>query len=164
MTPIPALDDYRVISDAYAVLTYRRVFLLSTRRKVTVADLRTLAAVSDEHYARERAKTCSLTISDVTTPMPDQEARQYAARLMSSSRGKSVGNALILEGEGFLAGTARAVGAAIGMLARQSVPWKTFSNASDASRWVATLLGYDAAAAQELAGLAVALRKRHLEG
>jgi hypothetical protein len=159
---MPDLDDYRLISDAYAVATYRRVMLTSVRKKVTVADLKLLAAASEAHNARERAKTCSLSLSDVTVPMPDQETRQFAATMMSGAKDTAVGYALILEGEGFLAGTARAVGTAIGLLARSSVPWKTFATADEGSRWVASLLGYDAAEARKLCELAVAFRKRHL--
>jgi hypothetical protein len=158
---MPTLEDYRVISGAYAVASYKRVFLSSVRAKPTVRDLQLLSAVGNEHSSRLRAKTCSLSISDVSVPMPDQDARQYAADLMSRSVQTSVAAALVLEGEGFLAGTARAVGTAIGLLARSPVPWKTFAAVGQASEWLTSLLGYDATDSRALAEVALELRRRH---
>lgn len=148
------------IDPVYAVGWSHSVGLVSVRGRVTVPHLVKLQQVLEPHRAK-LPRHGLLTVSSVEVPMPDNETRELAAKQLREPARNLVALALVLEGDGFKASTARAVSAGIVLLARPSVPYKVFGSLEEALRSLAGPLALSAAEQEQVAHACRALRRHH---
>jgi hypothetical protein len=155
-------DDLVVheLNDAYAIATWRNVFITSWRQGVTVAALEHVDAISDAYAPQHPDGYVSASISFYRSKMPDDAARKKASDLMSKSQGRVRASCTVLEGEGFWAGTARSVVAAMNFTSGTTYAFKVAATIDEASLWLAPHAGMaDGGAA--IAAALQSFRARH---
>jgi hypothetical protein len=89
------------------------------------------------------------SVSDI----PDDEFRRGAARMIDEFRERIDGFAYLIDADGFLAATARAVVTGISAFSRAPFPIKTFKDGPAAADWLASLGAGSTSAATILATL-----------
>lgn len=150
------------LNDVYAVATWRNVFLTSWRKGVSVEALQRVDEISDRYATLWPQGYVSGSASSFKSPMPDDRARKFAAELMKKSQGRVMASVSVLEGEGFWAGTARSVVAAMNFASGTTYPFKVAASIDEAALWLAPHAGMADGGAL-IAAAFKAFRARHAD-
>ncbi len=124
-------------ADGYALAAWRRLMLIVWRGQATAAGIERSRAVFEPWAMRQKGSTAMLIVvpGRLTRP-PDEETRTAMQRSASSPAGSFRGMATLIEAEGFIAASARAVMARI----HGAGPTKVFRTVDEAAAWAAALL------------------------
>lgn len=145
--------------DGLQIVTWSRVLVnrwktAATKERLVVLREHQLALI-DEIGDRRIAVITAL--EDRTGLMPSAEARKEAEAIAEATRDALILMAQVVEGDGFVAATFRALLAGIMLAIRAPYPNKVFKSVSDALPWVEEHLrrgGYE----HDAAGLSTAVR------
>lgn len=134
----PRLRVHVAEEGGLAIGCFGPVHMVIYRRTPTVADLH----LSDRHHRALREAfpggTALLTYIFHRLEMPPAEVRQLGAQMLREVAPLIRCSATVVEGDGFMASTARAVLSGIQLLSRTPCPSKLFSTVDDAATWIAT--------------------------
>lgn len=154
--PIVVHEDERL-----QIATWSRVFINRWKTAATVEHL-------DVLFEHERALIDSVgdgrivvltTLQDRTGMMPDGRARKRAERIALATRSAQILQAQVVEGDGFVSATARALLTGVTLASRVPYPIKVFRSESAALPWIGEGLAR-AGYGRDAAGLAAALGQR----
>jgi hypothetical protein len=82
-----------------------------------------------------------MTVVPYGIPLPDARVRDAAAELMKEADRWVRARAMVLEGDGFWASTARSMYTALKIFTKTPCPQKTFGDSFEACRWISECLG-----------------------
>jgi hypothetical protein len=151
-----------VIRPYLAVAIWGRVHLQSWLRFVTSDDV-LFAFKHAQSLARPGGdKFATLAIGGQGMTLPDDETRKLAAEHVAKFDALQSGSAIVIDGEGFFAGAARAMISGISMLSRTRVPQRAFRTSEEGAVWLASLGALEPVKAPKLAAALRDLRARHV--
>jgi hypothetical protein len=116
------------------------VMLISFRGPATWAEFEPLVrGMYDEPVLGHRYVVLNHVAPTSVKDIPDDEFRRGAAMLIDEYRERIAGFAYLIDTEGFLAATARAVITGISAFSREPFPIKTFKEPDAAADWLTSL-------------------------
>ncbi|MBL8679364.1 MAG: hypothetical protein JNK05_09375 [Myxococcales bacterium] len=95
-------------SSDVAIASWRSLLVTRWSGRVTLAGLEQSFAVGRAIHKANPGSFCTFTIAPVSGGLPDEHARQRSAAMMKELGPVTKVGAVLLDGEGFLAGAARA--------------------------------------------------------
>ncbi len=155
------MDSPRVVyeDDGLQIATWSRVFINRWR---TVATVERLTILGKHQHALidamgDRRIAVLTTLEDKSGLMPNAPARKEAEALARSTREAVILQAQVLEGDGFVAASIRALLTGVMLAIRAPFPNKVFKTVDEALPWVEEQLR-KAKYADEAAGVVAAVR------
>jgi hypothetical protein len=112
--------------------------------------------ITRDFVARARARVCSLSIIEPTSPPPDERARAQLAKFSSEIVPTMAVAIIVAEGGGFRAALIRGVGTALTVLLPHRVPFKFVTSAEQA---IDLVLPYLSAGSEGAPGLRLAIEE-----
>ncbi len=143
-------------TESYAIAVWRRVMVLVWRGPLRAAGVDRSQALL-RAWVRERpgAVVMLVVVSRQLPGPPDEETRAAMARAAADPPAALAGTATLLEAQGFVAATVRAISSRVHRRHASGLQVKTFCGVDEAAPWAAALLADPAITAE---GLAEAIR------
>jgi len=147
------------------VATWGNLILTSVASRPTLTGIELSGNLALRFQRRYPHGYGSVAIADRRAQMPDAETRRRTSELMKRDERFMLGDAMVLEGEGFWSGSARAVMTSMQLVAGSNHPSGTFATLPEAAHWVCRHLRRTPPAdAAELIRVLQDVRALHLEG
>lgn len=158
LPPRPTGVEAIVENDDYLVVTWQNVMIQHVRGAIDLAFLR--ACLAAHHAVVERSPGGYGVITSVapTARIPGGDVRAEAGRLREKTQHLLKAQSVLIGGEGFFAGTMRAVITGIVTMAKSRVPLKMVGTEIDAATFVAERVLARSGDGRHLADVLVALR------
>ena len=133
--------ELRERTDAYVVATWRRLMLLVWRGEATVAGVERSRALFQPWAARQPGGAAFLIVLPRQhTGPPDETTRAAMQRVASAPGGCLKGMATLIEAEGFIAASVRAIMMRLQARGTQGPPPNIFRTPAEVADWAATVL------------------------
>ncbi|WP_438008243.1 hypothetical protein WME89_05740 [Sorangium sp. So ce321] len=128
-------------TDVYVVATWRRLMLLVWRRQASVAGVERSRALFQPWAARQLGGAAFLVVvPPQRTGPPDEATRAAMQRAASAPGGYLKGMATLIEAEGFIAASVRALMMRLQARGTQGLAPNIFRTTAEAAAWVAAVL------------------------
>jgi hypothetical protein len=121
----------------FVCATWENAIIYLFNGQITKDILLQIDAVHDELATRFPGRTVAVSISAANLPLPDAEARALSTQLIKKRPPDAVVSAIVLEGNGFWAASARAVITTMFLVAGTARKNKVFATIKDAAEWAA---------------------------
>ncbi|WP_437317480.1 hypothetical protein [Sorangium sp. So ce385] len=137
----PVLVDLHERTDGYVVATWRRLMLLVWRGQDSVAGIERSRALFRAWAERQPGGAAFLVVvpRERTGP-PDEETRAAMQRAASAPGGYMKGIATLVEAEGFIAASVRAIMMQLQPSGTQAPPPNIFRTPAEVAAWAAAVL------------------------
>ncbi|XXT24031.1 hypothetical protein WME94_21055 [Sorangium sp. So ce429] len=144
--------ELRERTDAYVVATWRRLMLLAWRGQASVAGIERSRALFQPWAARQPGGAAFLIVLPrQRTGPPDEETRAAMQRAASAPGGYLKGMATLIEAEGFIAASVRAIMMRLQARGTQGPPPNIFRTPAEVATWAAAVLQDREVTPEELA-------------
>ncbi|XYH99538.1 hypothetical protein ACMHYB_07190 [Sorangium sp. So ce1128] len=128
-------------TDVYVVATWRRLMLLVWRGQASVAGIERSRALSQPWAERQPGGAAFLiVVPRQRTGPPDEETRAAMQRAASAPGGSLKGMAVLIEAEGFIAASVRAVMMRLQARGTQGPAPNIFRTPAEVAAWAAAVL------------------------